>query len=148
MSKPKHPKHPGGRPTKYLPDYHPQALKDYFNVDPCNFKDMEVTTTNVRDGKIITQAKTVEEANNLPFFFQFCKFVGITQETMLQWVKKYPMFSEAYTYAKDKQREILVTNGLRGNYDSRFAIFTAKNIIGWRDRTEIEHKGKVLLIDE
>jgi len=32
----------------------------------------------------------------------------------------------------------LVTNGLKNLYSSAFAIFTAKNILSWRDKTETD----------
>ena len=32
---------------------------------------------------------------------------------------------------------------MNGGYNTAFAIFTAKNIIGWSDKQEIDHKGSV-----
>ena len=57
---------------------------------------------------------------------------------MLQWAKERPEFSEAYKTSKLLQERFLVTNSLHGRYEKAFAIFTAKNILGWRDKKEID----------
>ena len=54
---------------------------------------------------------------------------------------KYPDFFNAYKRAKDHQERILVQNGLLGLYQGNFAIFTAKNVLGWRDKQEIKRSG-------
>lgn len=124
-------KHAGGRPTKYKPELCQSIIK-FFDIEPCVIKDMAITK-----GDGTTIEKTVKEANNLPFFSDWCWSVGITTETMNQWTKTYPEFSDAYKRAKLLQERILVTNGLQGLYAQPFAVFTAKNILGWRDKNEI-----------
>ncbi len=126
-----------GRPTKYDPSFC-ESLIDFFNIPPYTIKDM---TIQKPDGTQID--KTEFEANDIPFFSKWCRKIGVNQETMVEWTKRYPDFSVAYNQAKELQCEILVTNGLRGTYATPFAIFTAKNILGWRDKSDVEHSGKV-----
>jgi hypothetical protein len=40
------------------------------------------------------------------------------------------------------QEQNLVKGALTGVYNSTFAIFTAKNVLGWRDKVEQEITGK------
>ncbi len=53
----------------------------------------------------------------------------------------YPEFSAAYKRVTDAQERILITNGLKGGYQANFAIFTAKNVLGWRDRQDLGISG-------
>jgi hypothetical protein len=43
-------------------------------------------------------------------------------------------------YRWGKQESFMVQNVLRGNYATPFRIFTAKNILDWRDVQHIEKK--------
>ena len=138
-------KHLGGRPTKYLPEY-PQMLVDYFDIEPVNYKDVTYTYKNGD-----TRESSEEEASQIPFLSSFAKSIGITHDTLLEWVKVYPEFSVAYKRAKKLQMEFLMVNGLRGNYSAPFTIFTLKNVSKWRDiddgnwadKQEVEHVGNV-----
>lgn len=131
--------HAGGRPTKYT-DEMPQSLIDYFTVDPYTEKAIEHTD---KKGNSWTTYEDV--ANDIPFFSNWCNSVDISQETMNQWKKSKPEFSEAYKKAKSLQKNFLIINGLRGLYNNTFAIFTAKNITDMEDKTEqkVVHDGKI-----
>lgn len=121
-----------GRPTKYTPALAGHLIR-YFDIEPHIEKDITVT---YKDGTQVD--KTITEAVDLPFFMNWCRAVGIHQDTMLEWVKKYPEFSEAYKIAKELQKQIIIINGLRGLYSQPFAIFTMKNISDWRDEQHLK----------
>lgn len=53
-----------------------------------------------------------------------------------KWEEKHPAFAQAAAKARDLQSDILIQNSLRGNYSSSFAVFTAKNLLGWKDGKE------------
>ena len=126
-------KNKGGRPTKYKPEYC-QSLVKFFDIEPYVVADITVTKP---DGT--KTEKTVFNASDLPFFSDWCAEIGIDQTTMSEWVKVHPEFSLAYKRAKELQEKILVTNGIKDLYAQPFAIFTAKNILGWKDK--LEHSG-------
>ena len=106
-----------GRPTKYKPEF-PALLLDYFH-------------------------ETIYERKKLPFLSLFARqYAGVCEDTAIEWTKVHPEFSEAYKKAKDMQKEFLIEQGLEGNYNTAFAIFTAKNITDMRDKQEVEHSGK------
>ena len=104
-----------GRPTKYKEEFC-DALVEYYDKEP------------VTDGK----------PTDLPVVVGFCRTIGISKDTFYAWVKKYDTFSDAYKKAQTMQEHILITNGLAGRYDKTFAIFAAKNLIGWKDKQEVD----------
>lgn len=130
-----------GRPSLYKPEYC-QAIVDYFDKDP--YQKVNVVTGH-SDGKPIT--KTELKANDLPFLAGFAKSIGVNRDTVNEWAKHHPDFSVALKKAKELQEQMLATNGLHGLYNPTFAIFTAKNVAGWRDKVETgftDNEGKDL----
>lgn len=109
-----------GRPAEYDPKFC-QMLIDYFNLKP-------YTKNNF--GKL--------EAQDFPSLAGFAVKIGVHRETLLNWSNLYPDFFDAYKRAKDYQENFLVVNGMRGLINPSFAIFTAKNVLNWRDKKEIE----------
>lgn len=135
---------PGGRPTKFKEEY-TQQLLDYFNTEPYK----EVIHTD-KEGN----TKTVFVPNKFPTLARFACNIGVCKDTIYEWsVAKndkgellHPEFSVAYKRSKAYQEAILAEGGMMGAFQTNFAIFTAKNVIGWRDKIEqetnavIEHK--------
>ena len=101
-----------------------QRLLAFFDVPP-----FHVTEVQKKDGSV----SLVETASELPTFAAFARSLGVTQAQLMKWEEKYPDFAEAAKKARDLQGDILIQNSLRGNYSSSFAVFTAKNILGWSD---------------
>lgn len=131
------PKHPGGRPTKYKPEYC-QTLIEFFDVEPYEDKPLEHYG---KDGEVKwTDYKRM--ANKLPTLRNFAKEIGVSFDTVYEWVKQHKKFSDAFTQAKDLQKWFLIENGLNGCYNPMFAIFTAKNITDMRDLSNVDHTTK------
>lgn len=122
----------GGRPSGYKPEY-AKMLEDYFNV-PAQVIDED------EDGKKI-------KPSSLPTLAGFACKIGVHRETLLNWAENHQDFFDAFKMAKEHQERILVENGLMGYYDKTFAIFTAKNLINWRDKQEVEHGMSESLLD-
>lgn len=127
---------PGGRPSKYDPKYCDEII-EYFDIPP--YKDVKVTITK---GDTIVD-KIERLPNDLPTLAKFAANINVDRDTIHQWTKDHPEFSDAYKKAKVLQEHHLVTCGLNSLYNGPFAIFAAKNIIGWRDKQDIEHTGNV-----
>jgi hypothetical protein len=134
-------KHPGGRPTKYKPEYCEEIIK-FFSVEPYQKEIVEVstsTTTNSKGGTSEFRKEKYQRVSNpLPFFEAFGRSIGVSDDTIVNWAKKYPEFLAAYNTAKALQKEFLVQNGLAGTYPPASFIFTAKNITDMRDKQEVE----------
>lgn len=107
---------PVGRPTKYKPKYC-QAIIDYFDRPILNI---------------------LGNANDPPFFLNFCLSIEINQDTMHEWISKHPKFSEAYKIAKEKQKEFIITNALQNRYNGGFAWRAMMNMHGWRDQQNLQ----------
>lgn len=105
-----------GRPSEYDSKYCQEILK-YFGVKPYE--------TNERGREV---------AADLPTLAGFASKIGVHRDTLHQWTKDHPEFSDAYKKAKDLQENFIVVNGNRGLINTAFAIFTAKNVLGWRDK--------------
>lgn len=107
----------------YRPEYCEELLRFF---DGSAFT---ITEVQKRDGSI----SLLETAAELPTFAAFAKKIGVTCEELRVWEKHYPAFAYACEQARDRQANILLQNSLRGNYASSFAVFTAKNLLGWKD---------------
>lgn len=100
--------------------------------------------------------KKIEVANDLPFFGGFEVENGLGIGRCSRWYKakgidgayKYPTFRQAYKQAKSLQKMMLVGNGLKGLYNATFAIFTAKNILRWKDDRGVKHSGSIKTDDD
>lgn len=129
-------KRPVGRPSKYKPDFHPKSIINYFRIEPWTAKDMTITKS---DGTTID--KTEREANNIVFFEDWCDSVGISDDAMVSWTKKYPEFKAAYKRARTLQENMIVVNALQGLYTNAFSIFYLKNKYGYRDEQFLKGEG-------
>lgn len=122
--------------TKYQPGFCEELLAFF---DGAAFT---VTEIQKRDGSI----SLVETACELPTFAAFAKKINVTCAQLRAWEEKYPAFRYACEQARDRQANILIQNSLRGNYTSSFAMFTAKNLLGWKDgKEETEAVGPVTI---
>ncbi len=126
--------HAGGRPTDYDEKYCNEIV-EFFSVDPYR------EVSEVIEGKGFSKESFKLVPNKLPFLSAFARKIGVCHDTLIEWTKIHPEFSEAYKNAKELQKEFLIENGLQGLYSAPFAIFTAKNITDMRDKFETEHSG-------
>ncbi|MBR4682847.1 MAG: hypothetical protein IKP06_06065 [Elusimicrobiaceae bacterium] len=111
---------------RYQPEFCDKLLA-FFDVPP-----FHITEVTKRDGSV----SMVETAAELPTFAAFAKQIGTTCEVLKMWENKHAAFREAAQKARDLQSNILIQNSLRGNYSASFAVFTAKNLLGWKDGKE------------
>ena len=134
-------KRPVGRPTVYQDEF-VDMLIEFFSQAPTR----EVTN---RDAKGNESTQTLPGV--FPTLARFATNIGVTKQTLHDWATakdihtgelKHPDFSDAYKRAKDLQEANLVEGTIAGAYNSTFAIFTAKNVLGWRDKIEQEITGK------
>lgn len=124
-----------GRPTVYDPRYVDELI-DFFDVEPFR----EVT---LPDGKGGERVQTVP--NKFPTLARFAANIGVTRETLWEWSTRvnengelvFPDFSNAYKKAKEFQEACLVEGAIAGAFNPAFSIFTAKNVLGWRDNKDV-----------
>lgn len=124
-----------GRPTLFRSEFTDMMI-DYFSVEPY----VEKTKKVVSYGNVIEVP--FDHANDFPTLAGFAIKIGVHRDTLKEWSEvaeengdlKYPDFSDAYKRAKDYQERFLTVNGLKGLVSTNFGIFTAKNVLGWRDK--------------
>ena len=75
-----------------------------------------------------------------------CAELGITTETLYQWAKNKPEFSDAVKRAEhacaqwweEKGREAM--NGKIEGFNATAFVWMTKNVLNWRDKTEVTGK--------
>ena len=120
----------------YRAEYARQLLA-FFDVPA-----FKITEVMKKDGSVTL----LETAAELPTIAAFARSLGVTQEQLLRWEEENADFAFAAQKARDLQGDILIQNSLRGNYSSSFAVFTAKNILGWSDGKDEPKKTSAPLI--
>jgi len=112
-----------------------QKLINYFNISPYD----ERYILDEKKGKIFAGRVPRE----MPILAKFCADIGVSQDLVREWAKAHVEFNEALNQARDIQEYILVTNSLLGLYTSNVAIFSMKNLIGWKNEQDIFLGGKL-----
>jgi len=67
---------------------------------------------------------------------------------LVEIAKEDKEFGKIYKMAKQVQENKIVKMGFSKNFNQAFAIFTLKNVAGWRDMTETKHEGNIILTHE
>lgn len=133
--------HPGGRPTKYKPEY-AQQLIDYFNREVVKEIKTVTSGSNGKGGEWSKEEKRYE-ALFFPTLELFANELNVNDETLLEWAKVHPEFSAAYTRAKHIQKGVLLQHTMTGKLNSNFAQFFAINEFGMQSKSVVENKGEV-----
>lgn len=61
-----------------------------------------------------------------PTFEGLATFLGVGTRTLYDWELEHADFSQTMEMVRDTQRQLLITNGLTGQYNTRFAMFLLK----------------------
>lgn len=146
----------GGRPSKYKKEY-PEQMLAYFNEylkEPFSPQIVEKKIKYNSNGSVKEEFyKYKNVSREVPTLFGFSLKVDVHHDTLLRWSKervgtapeigtrdtrpyKYPEFYGAYKEVVRYQTQFLNIAGMSGAAPSIFAMFAAKNMIGWRDATE------------
>jgi hypothetical protein len=130
-----------GRPTKYTEEMPARAI-EYFSRAPFKY------ATNDK-GETLTDknGQPFEVVEDFPIIEGLADYLGIVKDTLYQWVKEHPDFSDSIKACRDKQKNFLIQQGLHGRYDRTFAIFVAKNCTDMHDQRQIEHSGRISFTD-
>lgn len=66
------------------------------------------------------------EKGIFPTFEGLAAFLRVGTRTLYDWELEYPDFSQTMDSIRDTQKQLLITNGLTGGYNTRFAMFLLK----------------------
>lgn len=78
---------------------------------------------NTRAKEYIKKAK---KKGDFPTIEQLAMVLGVGVRTLYEWEKEHVDFQQTMDTLREAQRHMLLTNGLSGKYNSRFAIFLLK----------------------
>jgi len=136
----------GRKPTYIYKSEYCKRMIQYFTIkEP--FKLVSTTKSYYQDGAIKTDHQE-KMPTPPPFFEGFARKIGVTTAALHSWREKYPEFAEAWHKCEELRRELIISNGLIGLYDSKFTQFASKNMeeIGWKDEvtTTVKVDGKSL----
>ena len=131
---------PVGRPTLFREEYAEQLLS-YFDKEPYERRPLLDKEGNEKGSEVVP--------TKFPTLARFATMIGVTRDTLYEWSTstnedgslKHPNFSYAYKRAKEYQEAILVEGAMAGAFQANFSIFTAKNVLGWRDKIDQEITG-------
>lgn len=132
---------PAGRPTKYDLKYCDEIV-EFFTVEP--FREVP----EIIEGKNFSKETIKLLPNKFPTFEKFAADNDLHVDTLIEWCKQHPEFSEAYKRCKELQKDFLIQNGLGGLYPAAAFCFVAKNCTDMRDKQEIEHSGTVSIAQQ
>lgn len=112
--------HAGGRPTKY---------------DPSFVEEVDNYLTNV--GK---------EQQHLPKVESFAIYIGVHKDSLYEWAKLYPEFSDALKKIMLLQAEQLIDDGIYGGKEVNATIIKLllQNNHGMREKTDTTTDGEKL----
>jgi hypothetical protein len=69
-------------------------------------------------------------------------WLGVNIDTLYEWAKVHPEFSDVLDELNQKQQEKLIDHGLAGNYNANIAkLVLGKH--GYHDKSETEHSGQI-----
>lgn len=124
MGKSKKEKHPGGRPTKYKPEF----CKDFVEH--------------------LAQGLSVE-CFTATLYEKYGDDTPSSKDTIYEWVKLYPEFSDAKRRGESLGQKFWENLGRAGaagklqNFNSTAWVFNMKNRYRWRNEIQVEHSGSI-----
>lgn len=121
--------HPGGRPTKYTEDM-PSKVDEY--LAECKIWWDEFHKT--RGEKSDTYERIVRV--KLPMIEGFAEFIDVSKDTLYEWAKIYPKFSDALAKITRQQHNMLAEGGLAGYFSPVITKLMLSNNHGYREKSE------------
>ena len=109
-------------------DEYPAMLVEYFESRPLGLRMIDA-------GQADTARAVCSE---VPTFQGFSRLIGVSPSVMCDWDRRHPAWFEARARAKAIQEDWFGNALVSGIGNPTGAIFVAKNMLGWKDKTEVE----------
>lgn len=91
--------------------------------------------------------KEVQHVIKIPSIEGLSYFLKVHKDTLYEWRKEHPEFSDLIGELLAKQGEMLINGGTSGKYNPTIAkVLLSKH--GYREETKVEGETKVILLDE
>ena len=131
-------KHAGGRPTDYLGEETIKLVREY--IDSC--KDEIVPRLKQENGEKGYVMYENRLRVKLPSIEGLAVYLKVARSTIYEWEKTYSEFSDILDELKARQAEVLLNNGLSGDYNSTITkVILTKH--GYVEKNAVEHSGEI-----
>jgi hypothetical protein len=127
-----------GQPTKYKEEYC-ELVIEFFNRPLWEKKKVQILDR----GRMVL--KEIDVPCQLPTIERFALNIGVHFDTVYEWAKVHPKFSESLRKAQQAQKEILIQHGLSGQYKEGFAKFVAVNFTNMQEKVHQEVDSNISL---
>lgn len=131
-----------GRPTDYSKEIQKKAENYLLECE-----DEEVQQTVGLSAKGTELYKTKLNVN-LPTIEGLSAYLKVNRDTLYEWAKHHPEFSDTLEDIKAEQAKRLVNSGLSGDYNPTIAKLMLSSNHGMSERTDITSAGKGLTISD
>jgi len=121
-----------GRPTKWPGEKEAIAMVDDY-LDICKDEEYKLIKS---DGDKSTSYDNKLKVR-LPMIEDFAKFMGVNEETINEWRKKYPKFSVACKKISTEQKIRLANRGLSGDYNPVITKLHLASNHGMKDKSDV-----------
>ena len=134
-------KHPGGRPTKYKGEATIKKAREYIKNCVDEMEEIVISRNN-KTGKTAFERRLKVK---LPKGEGLALHLDITRETMYQWAKEYPQFSDILDQINKIQADRVINEALAGNYNATIAkLLLGKH--GYKDESDITTGGQPIKV--
>jgi len=118
-----------GSPTLYKPEY-AQAIIDYF--------ESAQLPGDLAPAKDNNQKAVERIYTHMPTLQGFARSIGTSTKVLKEWENRHAAFGMAVARARDIMDQHLAQGLASGAYNPTGASFVAKNLAGWKDKSEVE----------
>jgi hypothetical protein len=122
-------KYKPGQPSKYRHHYPEKLIEHFSKCEPY-------------ETIIQTDGSKKLQINDMPLFETFENELFVDHDTLNNWADAHPEFLAAMTFARNRQKYFMATNGQKGYYHAGFTAFLSKNMVGWRDNKDLNIGGQ------
>lgn len=120
------------RPIEYNEEFVIEKAMEY--IASCEDEWVQVVSAETKDATMFKERLKVK----MPTMEGLALYLGIHRDTLYDWAKKYPQFSDVLEHLRAKQADRLINNGLSGDYNPTIAkVLLTKH--GYTDKQEIDH---------
>lgn len=133
-------KNPGGRPTKYRPEFCDE-VDVYLKKNKDKYRKVVVMKSNEKGYEKMEERLDVK----LPTLDDFSTHLNVTRSSLFEWRDKYPKFSDSLEKILKEQKKRLLNKGISGEYNSTIAKLVLSSNHGMKERADITSDNESLV---
>lgn len=126
-----------GRPYEYKPEY---VAKVAEYIAQCEDEEYEFHKTRGEKSDTFEQKIKIK----LPTIEGYAKYIGVNKDSLYEWEKKEPEFSDALDVLRFEQKQRLIEKGLSGDYNPTIAKLVLSANHGMKERNDVTTNDKDL----